>query len=48
MLSNYIYARDYQHQKRIKDEEIILLEDVCPAIINKEDFKLVQKQKEKN
>ena len=48
MLSNYIYAGDYQHRKRIKDEETILLEDVCPAIINKEDFKLVQKQKEKN
>ena len=48
MLSNYIYAGDYQHRKRIKDEETILLEDVCPAIINKEDFKLVQRQKEKN
>lgn len=48
MLSNYIYAGDYQHRKRIKDEETILLEDVCPAIINKDDFKLVQKQKEKN
>lgn len=48
MLSNYIYAGDYQHRKRIKDEETILFEDVCPAIINKEDFKLVQKQKEKN
>lgn len=48
MLSNYIYAGDYQHRKRIKDEETILLENVCPAIINKEDFKLVQKQKEKN
>lgn len=48
MLSNYIYAGDYQHRKRIKDEETILFEDVCPAIINKEEFKLVQKQKEKN
>ena len=40
MLSNYIYAGDYQHRKRIKDEETILLEDVCPAIINKRPLKL--------
>lgn len=48
MLSNYIYAGNYQHRKRIKNEETILLEDVCPAIIDKHDFELVQKQKEKN
>ncbi len=48
MLSNYIYAGNYQHRKRIQNEETILLEGVCPAIIDKHDFELVQKQKEKN
>ncbi len=48
MLSNYIYAGNYQHRKRIQNEETILLEDVCPAIIDKHDFELVKKQKEKN
>lgn len=48
MLSNYTYAGNYQHRKRIQNEETILLEDVCPAIIDKHDFELVQKQKEKN
>lgn len=48
MLSNYIYSGNYQHRKRIQNEETILLEDVCPAIIDKHDFELVQKQKEKN
>lgn len=48
MLSNYIYAGNYQHRKRIQNEETILLEDVCPAIIDKHAFELVQKQKEKN
>lgn len=48
MLSNYIYTGNYQHRKRIQNEETILLEDVCPAIIDKHDFALVQKQKEKN
>lgn len=48
MLSNYIYAGNYQHRKRIQNEETILLEDVCLAIIDKHDFELVQKQKEKN
>lgn len=48
MLCNYIYAGNYQHRKRIRNEETILLEDVCPAIIDKHDFELVQKQKEKN
>ena len=48
MLCNYIYAGDYQHRKRIKDEETLLFENVCPAIIDKETFKKVQKQKEKN
>lgn len=40
MFSNYIYACDYQQRKRIKDEETILLENVCPAIINKRPLKL--------
>ncbi len=48
MLSNYIYAGNYQHRKRIQNKETILLEDVCSAIIDKHDFELVQKQKEKN
>ena len=48
MLCNYIYAGNYQHRKRIENAETILLEDVCPAIIDKHDFELVQKQKEKN
>lgn len=48
MLSNYIYAGNYQHRKRIRNEETILFEDVCPAIIDKHDFELVQNQKEKN
>lgn len=48
MLCNYIYAGNYQHRKRIQNAETILLEDVCPAIIDKHDFELVQKQKEKN
>ena len=48
MLSNYIYIGSYQHKKRIKDEETILFEDVCPAIIDKKTFEIVQKQKEKN
>ncbi len=48
MLCNYIYAGNYQHRKRIQNAETILLEDVCPAIIDKHDFELVQKQKKKN
>ena len=48
MLSNYIYVGSYQHKKRVKDEETILFENVCPAIIDKKTFEIVQKQKEKN
>ncbi len=48
MLSNYVYVGDYQHRKRIKDEETILFENVCPAIIDRPTFEIVQKQKEKN
>ena len=48
MLSNYIYIGSFQHRKRIAGEEIILFENVCPAIVDKETFDIVQKQKEKN
>jgi len=48
ILSNYIYAGNYQHKKRIKGEETILLENVCPAIVDKLTFDIVQRQKEKN
>ena len=48
MLSNYIYCGDYLYGKRAKNTEPIYLEDVCPAIIDKETFKIVQTQKERN
>ena len=48
MLSNYIYCGDYLYGKRVKGTEPIYLEDVCPAIIDKETFKMVQTQKERN
>lgn len=48
MLSNYIYVGDYQHKKRIKDEETEIYHNVCPAIIDRKTFEIVQKQKEKN
>lgn len=48
MLSNYIYCGDYLYGKRAKNTEPIYLEDVCPAIIDKETFKMVQTQKERN
>ena len=48
MLSNYIYCGDYLYGKRAKNTEPIHLEDVCPAIIDKETFKMVQTQKERN
>lgn len=48
MLSNYIYCGDYLYGKRVKNTEPIHLEDVCPAIIDKETFKMVQTQKERN
>ena len=47
MLSNYIYVGDYQHRKRIKDEETQTFKNVCPAIIDRKTFEIVQKQKEK-
>ena len=48
MLANYIYCGDYLYGKRAKNTEPIYLEDVCPAIIDKETFKMVQTQKERN
>ena len=45
MLSNYIYCGDYLYEKRAKK---IHLENICPAIIDKETFKMVQTQKERN
>lgn len=40
MLSNYIYAGNYQHRKQIQNEETILLEDACPAIWQKKNTNL--------
>lgn len=48
MLSNYIYCGDYLYGKRAKNTGPIHLEDVCPAIIDKETFRMVQTQKERN
>lgn len=48
MLANYIYCGDYLYGKRAKNTEPIYLEDVCPAIVDKETFKMVQTQKERN
>ena len=48
MLSNYIYCGDYLYGKRAKNMNPIHLENICPAIIDKETFKMVQTQKERN
>lgn len=48
MLSNYIYCGDYLYGKRAKNMKPIHLEDICPAIIDKETFKMVQTQKGRN
>lgn len=48
MLSNYIYCGDYLYGKRAKNMKPIHLENICPAIIDKEAFKMVQTQKERN
>lgn len=48
MLSNYIYCGDYLYGKRAKNMKSIHLENICPAIIDKETFKMVQTQKERN
>lgn len=47
-LSNYKNIGFYQHRKRVKNEKTILYEDVCPAIVDKHTFEIVQHQKEKN
>lgn len=48
MLSNYIYCGDYLYGKRAKNMKPIHLENICTAIIDKETFKMVQTQKERN
>lgn len=48
MLSNYIYCGDYLYGKRAKNMKPIHLENICPAIIDKKTFKMVQTQKERN
>ena len=48
MLSNYIYCGDYLYGKRANNMKPIHLENICPAIIDKETFKMVQTQKERN
>ena len=48
MLSNYIYCGDYLYGKRAKNMKPIHLENICPAIIDKETFKMIQTQKERN
>lgn len=48
MLSNYIYCGDYLYGKRAKNMKPIHLENICPAIIDKQTFKMVQTQKERN
>lgn len=48
MLSNYIYCGDYLYGKRAKNMKPIHLENIYPAIIDKETFKMVQTQKERN
>ena len=45
-ISNYIYIGAFEHRKTIKDEKCEVFYDVCPAIIDKHTFELVQKQKE--
>lgn len=48
ILSNRVYIGDYEHRKRVKNGKVELFENVCPAIIDKTTFEIVQKQKEKN
>ena len=48
MLSNYIYIGAFEHCKSKKDRETQIFNDVCPAIIDKKVFNIVQAQKEKN
>lgn len=48
ILSNKIYIGDYEFGKRSKDGKVQIFENVIPAIIDRDSFALVQKQKEKN
>jgi len=48
VLSNYNYIGALEHRKRIKNVETEIFYDVCPAIIDKTTFEIVQKQKQKN
>lgn len=47
ILSNQLYIGNVVHRKR-SGEDIEIFEDVVPAIIDKTDFEMVQKRKEKN
>jgi site-specific DNA recombinase len=47
ILSNQIYIGNVVHRKRT-GEDVEIFEDVVPAIIDKTDFEMVQKRKEKN
>lgn len=48
MLYSYIYTGNYQHQRQTHGEDTILHEDVCSTIIDKYNFELIKKQKEKD
>lgn len=47
ILSNQLYIGNVVHRKR-SGEDVEIFEDVVPAIIDKTDFEMVQKRKEKN
>lgn len=47
ILSNQLYIGNVVHRKR-SGEDVEIFEDVVPAIIDKTDFEIVQKRKEKN
>lgn len=47
ILSNQFYIGNVVHRKR-SGEDVEIFEDVVPAIIDKTDFEMVQKRKEKN
>ncbi len=47
ILSNQIYIGNVVHRKR-SGEDVEIFENVVPAIIDKTDFEMVQKRKEKN
>ena len=47
ILSNQLYIGNVVHRKR-SGEDVEIFEDVVPAIMDKTDFEMVQKRKEKN